>query len=454
MLYVSVTGVVIYLRSNNSTDLNPMQNRAWRRALVLLIALFVLAPPVATFLVRPPTDLLARALRSIPAPQPVEIRPRLFVAYGALIAATTLGILYLYRSRTFVLYWIVSWSMLAASYTLNGRGYADVRLGSVMIGLSQLLAVWSAALLLLSVNELSKEEPRRWNVPVQAGAATAAWFLSAPLVLPLSAVLYTGLAASAVLKGWASRCFARLARKTPIIGAFMMSAALGVMSALDSAGAVMTYRLDWAASYANALLAFSIVTSIFVALGMHLLVFEDITDEIRRTNLALAAANEQVKRLAITDPLTGCYNRRFFDEIGRREMERHRRYNKPLTIVFVDLNRFKYLNDRFGHDAGDRVLQTVGAMLRRHVRESDCVIRWGGDEFLLLLTCTVADAEVKAEELKAAFTAESEAEGLPPGTGLSVGVAEVERSAETLVNAIRLADSKMYCDKLLKRAEM
>src|SRR5438093_4514952 len=131
-----------------------MQNRAWQRTLLLLIALFVLAPPVATFLLRPPTDLLARALRSIPAPQPVEIRPRLFVAYGALIAASTLGILYLYRGRSFVLYWIVSWSMLAASYTLNGRGDVDVRLGSVMIGLSQLLAVWSATLLLLSVNDL------------------------------------------------------------------------------------------------------------------------------------------------------------------------------------------------------------------------------------------------------------------------------------------------------------
>ena len=84
-------------------------------------------------------DLLPGVVRSIPEPQPVEIRPRLFVAYGALIAASTLGILYLYRGRAFVVYWIVSWTMLAASYTLNARGYADARLGSVMIGLSQLL---------------------------------------------------------------------------------------------------------------------------------------------------------------------------------------------------------------------------------------------------------------------------------------------------------------------------
>src|SRR5207244_2982337 len=151
-----------------------------------------------------------------------------------------------------------------------------------------------------------------------------------------------------------------LAKRTPIIGAFMMSAALGVMSGLDATGAVMTYRPEWTVLYANTLLAFNIVTSVFVALGMHLLVFEDITDEIRRTNLALAVANEQIKKLAITDPLTGCYNRRFFDEIGRREMERHRRYGKPLTVVFVDLNHFKHLNDRFGHDTGDNVLRTLG----------------------------------------------------------------------------------------------
>jgi len=428
-----------------------MQNAALRRALWLLVALIVFAPPVASFALQPQANLLQGTLRSIPAPQPVEIRPRLFVAYGSLVAASTLGILYLYRGRAFVVYWIVSWSMLAAAYTLNARGYADVRLGSVMIGLSQLLTVWSAAMLLLSVDEFSRKDPHKWNVPVQAGAVTAVWFLAAPFVLPLSAVLYTGPAASALLKAWASVRFAWLAKKTPIIGAFMMSAALGVMSVLDAGGAVMTYRVDWGISYANALLAFNIVTSIFIALGMHLLVFEDMTDEIRRTNLALSAANEQIKHMAITDPLTGCYNRRFFDEIGRREMERHRRYNKPLTVVFVDLDRFKHLNDRFGHDAGDHVLRTVGTMLRRYVRGSDYVIRWGGDEFLLLLTCTVLEAHAKAGELKAAFAIERDAAGLPPDTGLSVGVAEVDSTAETLANAIRLADTEMYRDKLVER---
>jgi diguanylate cyclase (GGDEF)-like protein len=432
-----------------------MHNRAWHRAFWLLIAVAVFAPPVATFALQSSPDVLrgVDALRSIPAPQPVEIRPRLFAAFGALVAAMTLGILYLYRGRAFVVYWILSWTLLAVSFMLNARGYDDVRLGSVMIGLSQLLAVWSAGLLLLSVGAFS-EEPHRLNVPVQAAAATAVWFLAAPFVLPLSAVVYTGPAAAAVLHGWASVRYAGLTKRTPIIGAFMISVALAVMSLLDATGALITFRVDWGNSYANGLLGLNIVTSIFIALGMHLLVFEDMTAEIRRTNLALETANEQVQKLAITDPLTGCHNRRFFEEIDRRETDRHRRYDRPLSVVFVDLNRFKHLNDTYGHDTGDNVLRTLGELLRKHVRQSDYVIRWGGDEFLLLLTCSAEEAMVKASELKMAFAMARDSEGLPSSTGLSIGVAGVPKDADTLSEAIRLADAQMYRDKVAERAEV
>ena len=90
-------------------------------------------------------------------------------------------------------------------------------------------------------------------------------------------------------------------------------------------------------------------------------------------------------------------------------------------------------------------------MLQRQVRQSDYVIRWGGDEFLLLLTCTAEEGAVKAEELKAAFAQERDASSLPPDIGLSVGVAAVEESAETLSHAIRVADAEMYRDKLAER---
>jgi diguanylate cyclase (GGDEF)-like protein len=187
-------------------------------------------------------------------------------------------------------------------------------------------------------------------------------------------------------------------------------------------------------------------------LGMHLLVFEDMTNELRRANYELEATHEEVKRLAITDPLTGCHNRRFFEDIERREMKRHRRYGSPLSVVFVDVNHFKKLNDTLGHDSGDQILRTIGNLLRKHVRQSDYVIRWGGDEFLLLLTCGAAEAQSKAAELKVAFERERAESAFPARVGLSIGVAAVFPEAESLNEAIRVADSRMYRDKMSERA--
>jgi diguanylate cyclase (GGDEF)-like protein len=425
-----------------------------RRAVWLIVAVAVLAPVVASYALQSSPDLLGgvNALRGIAAPdESIEIHPRLYAAYGALVAASTLGILYLHLGRAFVVYWIASWTLFAASLMLVARGYDDVRLGSVMIGLSQLLAVWSAGLVLLSVHAFSNETPHRWNAPLQAGAISAVWFLASPFVLPLPAVIYSGPAASAVLHGWASARYAQLTRRSPIVGAFMISGALAVMSALDGVGALVALRPDLG-TYENNLLGLNVITSIFIALGMHLLVFEDVTDEIRRTNLALALANEQVRKLAITDPLTGCHNRRFFDEIERREMGRHRRYDRPLSVMFVDLNRFKHLNDTYGHDMGDNALRTCGALLRRQIRGSDYVIRWGGDEFLLLLSCTAEEALQRGKELKAAFARERDTAGLPEAASLSIGVADVRKDAESFIDAIRLADAAMYRDKLSARA--
>jgi diguanylate cyclase (GGDEF)-like protein len=190
----------------------------------------------------------------------------------------------------------------------------------------------------------------------------------------------------------------------------------------------------------------------FVALGMQLLIFEDMTDELRRQKRDLEFANREIKNLAITDPLTGCHNRRFFEEIERREIQRHRRYGAPLSIVFTDVNHFKRFNDTMGHEMGDRILTNIGAFLRRQVRESDYVIRWGGDEFLILLTCSYSEAQRKAAELKVAFERERVAGSLPDGLGLSIGVASAPVDADSLAATVREADSRMYQDKLGDRS--
>ena len=117
---------------------------------------------------------------------------------------------------------------------------------------------------------------------------------------------------------------------------------------------------------------------------------------------------------------------------------------KPL---FIDVDKFKAVNDSLGHDAGDRVLQHVARFLKRHIREADYVFRWGGDEFLVLITCTGDEARRKAAVLKSAFDAAPGAVELPPGIGLGVGWTEVPQGATDLTPLVAEADARMYQDK-------
>ena len=395
---------------------------------------------------------MLEAVQGIPEPAAATIEPRLLASYGALLAAVLLCVLYIYRGRSFIVYWILSWVLVAFSLFLLSRGYADVRLGGVMLGLAQLLAAWSAGLLYLAARAFP-DAPLRWNGPVKAAAASAVWFLAAPLVLPLRAVLLTGPVIAAVALAAAAVRYFRLFKITRLVGAAMVAAFLLLLAASNVGSALLVGGA--AGNLLNRVLAVNVLINIFVAFGMHLLVFEDMTAELRRTNRDLAEANEEVRRLAITDSLTGCYNRRFFDQVERREIQRHRRYGSPLSVVFVDVNRFKQLNDTLGHETGDAVLRAIGVMLRRQVRSSDYVIRWGGDEFMLLLTCTFTQAEAKCVEFKAAFHADPDTAALPGGVGLSTGAAEVAvQTSETLAEAIRVADERMNRDKFANRARM
>jgi diguanylate cyclase (GGDEF)-like protein len=368
-------------------------------------------------------------------------------AYGALVTAGMLSLLYLYRGRSFIVYWIGGWLFTAAALGLAAGTYADPRLDRVLTGLAVLFTVWASGLVLLAV-ETFPEHTFRWGAHrLNATAASAVWFLLGPFLLPISVVIVTGAAVTAGVLAWSARGYLLLARDSRYAGALLIGGGLALVATLNLAGAVAAMVTDLA-GWGDRLGTFTVLTALLVALGMHLLVFEDMTQELRLTNRQLAGANEEIQRLAITDPLTGCQNRRFFDEIERREIERHRRYLAPLSVVFFDVNHFKRLNDTLGHDRGDAVLWMIGALLRAQVRQSDFAIRWGGDEFVLLLSCSEEEAADKARRLKEAFDRERRSAGLPDYLGLSAGVAQVEVTAVTLRDAIRDADARMYGDKV------
>lgn len=378
------------------------------------------------------------------------LQPRVLSAYGALIIAATLGVLYLYRGRAFIVYLIGTWLFIAAALELGSHTYSDSRLADILIGLAAALIVWATGLVLMAARAFPAV-PLRWTGAVRFAAASAVWFLAGPFVLKPAVIIGSAVVACAILVGTAAFHYLRLAQRGRYAGAFIVGAGLVVAGVWNVAGSPALLNVFDAAPL-NRLVVVNAVTSIFVALGMHLLVFEDMTVELRRTNRELAAANEEVRRLAITDSLTGCFNRRFFDDIERRELQRHRRYSTPLSIVFVDVDRFKWLNDTRGHETGDEILRAIGSLLRARVRETDYVIRWGGDEFVLLLTCTVDQAEQKAAELKAAFRSDSAAVELPADVGLSIGVSGVSSDADSLADAINTADTRMYSDKMHGRA--
>ncbi len=147
---------------------------------------------------------------------------------------------------------------------------------------------------------------------------------------------------------------------------------------------------------------------------------------------------------ATTDDLTGLYNRRSFERVLAREVERSRRYGVSASLLLLDLDGFKALNDTHGHAAGDRVLRYAAAMMCRHLRATDVPCRLGGDEFAIVLCDTpLADALAVAERIRAdvedAFARAS--------ITVSAGVASVPMHAATAEKLVASADKALYAAK-------
>ena len=169
--------------------------------------------------------------------------------------------------------------------------------------------------------------------------------------------------------------------------------------------------------------------------------------DLRAASQQLESAQLQLHQLATSDALTGCHNRRYYEEVVRTEVEQHLRTGSPLSLVFIDIDGVKFVNDTLGHTTGDRLIRQVAQLLQRHTRSDDYVFRWGGDEFVLLMTCRETEARRKGTKLKKAFAASVRRWSLPPGVGLSVGCAELGRSAGDAEALIQHADERMYADK-------
>ena len=163
--------------------------------------------------------------------------------------------------------------------------------------------------------------------------------------------------------------------------------------------------------------------------------------------ISAAAAHEAVRRLSVTDELTGVYNGRHFRARLHEEIERAKRGGRPLSLLVIDSDSLKEVNDRFGHEAGNRHLVAIAQSVQTHVRTSDVVARFGGDEFLVLQPdATPEAAALVAERIRVAVAAARvvAADGAHVAGTVSIGVAGYPRSASDEDSLFRSADAALY----------
>lgn len=170
------------------------------------------------------------------------------------------------------------------------------------------------------------------------------------------------------------------------------------------------------------------------------------TRELTSKNLELKKSREIIEKLLRTDELTGISNRRAFNEFFEKIYSLARRHASPLSLVIIDLDDFKIINDTYGHKAGDQVLKAVGKLLAATIRQEDIAARIGGDEFTVLLPETgineanefVSRVNLKLEELSL--------DEIPYKLSASFGVAELNQK-ETMDEFFRRADKNLYIAK-------
>jgi diguanylate cyclase (GGDEF)-like protein len=156
---------------------------------------------------------------------------------------------------------------------------------------------------------------------------------------------------------------------------------------------------------------------------------------------------EQVRQLAYRDGLTGVFNRRYFETRILEEIARAHRYENEVSVLMIDIDSFKQLNDEFGHLLGDEVLRRTSGLFNQHLRKSDIVCRYGGDEFAVLLPETTAEVASSVAEKLRRLCEVYDFAGVPRPVTLSIGVASLPANGRTRDQLIKAADQALYAAK-------
>ena len=162
--------------------------------------------------------------------------------------------------------------------------------------------------------------------------------------------------------------------------------------------------------------------------------------------LKLRAATRELERLAATDPLTGAFNRRRFLEVGNAELRRSKRYKKTFSVLMLDIDHFKVVNDTYGHSIGDTALKETVTVIQNAMRAQDILGRLGGEEFAVLVPESHAeDAAALAERIRASIAQiVIDTPDEPLSFTMSIGVSEGDNDDDSVDDALTRADKALY----------
>jgi diguanylate cyclase (GGDEF)-like protein len=288
--------------------------------------------------------------------------------------------------------------------------------------------IWSAA-------RLFHGRPILW---VSMSAGSAAWLLAStfPLLsgpperIVLSSVVISAYAFLTAWELWRERRKSLIRRWpalfVPILHGLVFLIPLSLGGLLPSERGLVALAGAWFAVFAVEAILYVVGTAFIVVI------------------LSKERAVRLHKTAASTDPLTGLFNRRAFLEGAQQLRSAQARKREPLGVLMFDLDRFKGINDRFGHHLGDEALKLFAATLSRSMRETDVVARWGGEEFAVLMPGSLVDAIVAGERIRLAFEAAGrEIAGHKIGATVSIGAAAGDAAIEMAVLLSR-ADAALY----------
>lgn len=240
-----------------------------------------------------------------------------------------------------------------------------------------------------------------------------------------------------------SRSFFHVAYAIPILAATMRLNIRGGLWGIGLA-ALFTVLNAFFGNYSPAIsyptnlhLFFSLGTLLFAVWALSGLIGDEV--QLRK----------ELYNFSVSDPLTGLYHRGYARERINEEIARCRQEGTSFSLIFIDLDNFKEVNDRYGHLVGDAVIRHVAAVLQSAVRKGDILSRYGGDEFLLLLPGAAGEeAELMLQRLLRVVKANPYyLNGVPVHLGLSGGIAEYPSDGQNPEQLLQVADQKMYCQK-------